>query len=459
MTTAGRNPNMQKVFDENRVTIWQGDVRAVLAALPADSVHCCVTSPPYWGLRDYGTGTWDGGDPDCEHSTPRSRGEDIKPGDKQGTSAGSRPNTQQECGKCGAKRIDAQIGLEATPEEYLAAMVEVFRGVKRVLRHDGTLWLNMGDCYASQPNQRGIDDIVGTKQETNRGSRSTPSRSVANLKPKDLVGMPWMLAFALRADGWYLRSDIIWAKPNPMPESVEDRPTKAHEYIFLLTKSPRYFYDADAIRELTGTEAGWDEYQLADGRKMPSGTLQGGVNVGFGAKHDSFTHPNGRNKRSVWEVATQAFPEAHFATFPEALIQPCILAGTSEKGCCAHCGAPWRRIVAPSEEYAKNLGKGYHDHAGDGVEYGLRQKGGGPKSIAADYRTIGWEPTCECKSAILSGGLQVEPAPCTVLDPFFGSGTTALVARKNGCRAIGVELNPAYIEIAKRRLRQSTFEF
>ena len=201
------------------VRILVGDVRAMLATLPDESVHCVVTSPPYWGLRDYG--------------------------------------------------VEGQIGLEATPGEFIDTMTEVFREVRRVLRADGTCWVNMGDSYNAHPGQRKTTDKVGDKQETNVGSNTVGSRHVAELKPKDLVGMPWRLAFALQADGWWLRQDIIWSKPNPMPESVRDRCTKAHEYIFLLTKSERYWYDAEAISE----EASENTHAR---RPVPAGLATGG---------------------------------------------------------------------------------------------------------------------------------------------------------------------------------------
>ena len=215
------------------------------------------------------------------------------------------------------------IGLEPTPELYVEHIVQVMHEVKRVLRDDGTLWLNLGDSYSGSG--RGPSSMNSAQEMWNA---TVP----AGLKPKDLVGIPWRVAFALQADGWWLRSDIVWSKPNPMPESVTDRPTRSHEYVFLLSKSARYYYDADAIREQTNTMATWEEWVAGDGRKMPSGNLVEGVNAGFGAKQDSFTHPAGRNKRSVWEIATQPYAKAHFATFPEKLVEPCILAGCPEGG-------------------------------------------------------------------------------------------------------------------------------
>jgi len=241
-----------------------GDCRELLREMPAGSVRCCVTSPPYWGLRDYGTATWEGGDAACDHVAQR-KPPTVGSSSGLGFPADGGPrriaegNTYHEaytaqyrdaCGKCGAVRVDAQLGLEKTPEEYVAKMADVFREVRRVLADDGTVWLNLGDSYASAP-AGNSDATFSAKQASNRGNSLRRERSTiaAGLKPKDLVGIPWRVAFALQADGWYLRSDIIWAKPNPMPESVSDRPTKAHEYLFLLAKSQRYYYDAAAIAE------------------------------------------------------------------------------------------------------------------------------------------------------------------------------------------------------------------
>lgn len=297
-----------------------------LKQLDNNSVHCCVTSPPYWGLRDYG--------------------------------------------------VEGQLGLEPTPEEYVAKLVEVFREVKRVLRDDGTLWLNLGDSYAGSNQGRGTKKL-SKKQASNRGTAWMVEKEGTNLpkglKPKDLVGIPWMVAFALRADGWYLRQDIIWHKPNPMPESVKDRCTKAHEYIFLLAKSAQYYYDNEAIKEpvkeisIRRAEYGWD----CD-RPSTKNASMNGEGIHTKKMGTRFVNPDGRNKRSVWTVTTKPFKEAHFATFPPDLIEPCILAGCPEGG--------------------------------------------------------------------------------VVLDPFMGSGTTALVAMQNQRNFIGFELNPEYIKIAKKRI-------
>jgi DNA modification methylase len=275
------------------VRILIGDCRDKLRELPDASVHCCVTSPPYFGLRDYG--------------------------------------------------VAGQMGLEPTPDEYVAGMVEVFREVRRVLRNDGTLWLNIGDSYAGSWGAQSRGNASGEASSNLQGGSPLQARSIRahpreqsgtgslkntpGIKAKDLIGIPWMLAFALRADGWYLRQDIIWSKPNPMPESVRDRCTKAHEYLFLLSKEPRYYFDAEAIAEksvslfqqrLTGTaDQPMGAARAAAGVQNP--TCQGGTS-------------ETRNKRSVWEVATQPFSEAHFATFPPALIEPCVLAGCPTGG-------------------------------------------------------------------------------------------------------------------------------
>ncbi|HXI85337.1 MAG TPA: site-specific DNA-methyltransferase [Verrucomicrobiae bacterium] len=254
--------------------LMDGDALTVLRTLESDSIDCCVTSPPYWGLRDYG--------------------------------------------------VPGQLGLERTPEEYVARMVEVFREVRRVIR--GTLWLNIGDSYAGS-SMTGGGKSLETNQHLDRMFKK-PKQEV-NAKPKDLVGVPWMLAFALRSDGWYLRSEIIWAKPNPMPESVTDRPTKAHEQIFLLAKSERYFYNADAIREADSCQQHHRNVLNGAPSLEPSGGLR---NAHGGLWGTPEKNGSGRNKRSVWTVATQPTPEAHFATYPIALIEPCILAGSPESG-------------------------------------------------------------------------------------------------------------------------------
>jgi len=289
--------------------ILQGNSLDVLKTLESESVDCCVTSPPYWGLRDYG--------------------------------------------------VEGQLGLEKTPEEYVAKLVEVFREVKRVLKKEGTLWLNLGDSYGGSG--KGPAGNFKDSGERHLDGITTPY-SDDIIKPKDLIGIPWRVAFALQADGWYLRQDIIWSKPNPMPESVTDRCTKSHEYIFLLTKSARYYYDQEAIQEKSG------------GYKS-SGLVHKENNKRWGTGLESTQNhvpTENRNKRSVWTITTKPFKEAHFATFPEDLVVPMIKAGCPEGG--------------------------------------------------------------------------------TVLDPFFGAGTTGLVAKKLFRNYIGIELNPEYVTMAERRI-------
>lgn len=412
--------------------ILQGDCLQVLQTLPENSVHTVVTSPPYWSLRDYGVppSVW-GGDPVCAHVWESAGSKEGFTGksrwahaDKtgradEGISRETMPEAWDQieqgkfCASCGAWL--GALGLEPSPDLFVAHLVAVFREVRRVLRKDGTAWVNMGDSYNAQPGQRKTTDKVGAKQLTNAGSNSVGSRSTPWLKAKDLVGVPWMLAFALRADGWYLRSDIIWSKPNPMPESTRDRPTKAHEYVFLLAKSKTYYYNADAIREpfaestLREFETPYEGLGVKDyaaaGVQNPSDLKRRIIDKqrGHSRRHAGFddrwdarvkqayeagerTNPDqrdgglseiserghGANKRSVWTIATQPTPEAHFATFPEDLVEPCIRAGCPDDG--------------------------------------------------------------------------------TVLDPFAGSGTVGVVCDKLRRQFIGIELNQAYIEIAERRI-------
>jgi DNA modification methylase len=320
--------------------IIQGDCRERLRELPAASVHCCVTSPPYFGLRDYGTAQWDGGDERCDHKeiTARRDAGRVNVGAFNGPTRGGVFYYRNECAKCGARRVDSQIGLEPSPAEYVAQLVEVFREVRRVLRDDGTLWLNLGDSYGS--GEIGRHDALKPAKESSAGitykkfeGSQRQQRPRSSIKPKDLIGIPWRVAFALQEDGWWLRQDIIWAKPNPMPESVEDRCTKAHEYIFLLSKSERYYFDGEAIKE--PAKVAWDSRDMID---LPGANTKDAAAVaqGLRTRGGNSYHPPGlrytANRRSVWTVTTSPYPEAHFATYPPALIRPCVLAGAPVGG-------------------------------------------------------------------------------------------------------------------------------
>jgi DNA modification methylase len=398
-------------------------------------VQCVITSPPYFSLRDYGTGTWDGGNADCDHAPVSGiQGTTGQRADRAFT--GSAPQ-RGRCTRCGATRIDQQIGLEATPEAFIEKMVTVFREVRRVLRDDGTCWLNIGDSYNGSGGAGGDYGEGGLKE----GQPRYPGRHIGgDLKPKDLIGVPWMLAFALRADGWYLRSDIIWSKPNPMPESVTDRPSKAHEYIFLLTKSARYFYDAEAVREKfaderMGNPGGGGHYAAnIPGQRPHGGLSKGEWNVDGAA--------TGRNRRTVWTIPTQSYEGAHFATFPEKLVEPCILAGTSQRGACPHCGAPWRRLV--DKRYLSPI-------ITTGTEEGRYDKGRNRNVTrmgdGVDVTTTGWQQECACPAA--------EPVPCTVLEPFAGSGTTLMVAKRLVRRSVGIDLSADYLALAVERIKSA----
>lgn len=423
-----------------------GDVLDGLRSLDAGSCRCCVTSPPYWGLRDYGTASWVGGDAACDHQgKPMATKANINANCGTGTdrkNAEAREFYRDVCGRCGALRVDRQIGLEATPDEYVARIVAVFREVRRVLSDDGTCWINIGDSYtAGAENRNGLNNTTLTGSRTyGRGCTGTTplSHIKSDTKPKDLVGIPWRVAFALQADGWYLRQDIIWAKPNPMPESVTDRCTKSHEYVFLLSKSQRYYCDMEAIAEaaVTGSNGSSfiSEYDLA--------TKSG---VGMGPRVERET----RNARSVWTISTQPYPEAHFATFPEELAARCIKAGSSEKGKCPTCGKPLVRVVERSAQLPcdANAGDDLEPLRKSNNDADRRRQLSGAKQAAwkaaNPNRFLGWKPTCEC------GG---DPVPDTVLDPFTGSGTTLAMARLLGRNGVGCELNPTYAAMAEDRI-------
>lgn len=418
---------------DERYQIIQGDCIKSLKALPADSIHCCVTSPPYFGLRNYNGG-------------------------------------------------EEEIGQEDTVEGYVEKMVEVFREVKRVLRPDGTLWLNLGDSYMAQKN-------VAPPPQTIGGQRGMPSdfvpsnrRDQKGLKHKDLIGIPWRVAFALQADGWWLRQDIVWHKPNPMPESVEDRCTRAHEYIFMLTKKPHYYYDHEAVKEPAQNWGTRDRSEMREGTTDPKLKHHG-------LKGKEWEENPTKNKRSVWTVNTKGYKGAHFAVYPEDLVRPCVLAGTSEGGCCSECGSPFeRQTVDPTEglkpvdsierkgvnltpedsalvlwlesnggDYRISVEGEKHTENWEDVPISngrrgeLKRKGYTLLHWGVKSKSVGWQPTCTC--SLKKDG--VKSVPCTVLDPFNGSATTGVVALKEGRHYIGLELNPDYVILSEKRIQES----
>jgi len=396
-------------------------------------VQMCVTSPPYFGLRDYGTSSWAGGDVDCTHSISMP----TKWNDpKRGTSVlrpevSHRGGDASHCHLCGAKRVDLQIGLEETPEQYIEAMVDVFRCVRDVLADDGVIWVNIGDSYAARYRQSGAEH-AGALTRSSKGVLTDIVRDrPVGLKEKDLIGIPWMLAFALRADGWYLRQDIIWHKPNPMPESVQDRCTKAHEYIFLLSKSQKYFYDNEAIKEPAHTtdESNRDR-DASRLNNTPDRTRMAGLQT---------NHYEMKNKRSVWTVNTKPYSGAHFAVFPEELIEPCILAGTSQRGHCPKCNVRWSRQIEHTNMVLNKTDRN--------TNRGTRIGTSGTMISAAKNITTGWKSNCNCG---------IDPVQDVVLDPFMGSGTTAQVAQQLGRQYLGCELNENYKALQDKRVAQQS---
>jgi DNA modification methylase len=386
----------------NSISLIQGDSLTVIKSLPSNSVHCVITSPPYWGLRNYG--------------------------------------------------VDGQIGLEPSFDEFLDLLVELFREIKRVLHGSGIMFVNMGDSYNSDLTRGHFGNQYKKRNEPHGVKRNT----IKKLHPKNLLGQAWRLAFALQDDGWILRSDIIWHKPNPMPESVTDRPTRAHEYLFLFSKSGSYFYDADAIREPQKTfiarAPGPKAQNIADKLVGGKAHSEGGFNSRRQDRGIEY-NPLGKNRQSVWTIPTQPFEGAHFATYPIKLVEPCVKAGTSEKGCCPKCLAPWHKL----KEKDELIGSAFRDGPDNtnNSTFKVRKRADAPGAevsaksifrtgIMQTYKTVGWAPSCSCDAG--------EPIPCTVLDPFSGSGTTALVAARHFRSAIGIELNPEYLEMARNRI-------
>jgi len=381
--------------------IYLGDALGTLKMLPAESVDCVVTSPPYWALRDYGTGEWIGGDKNCKHYRD-NKSKNANTGQKREGANSGDGIYKTTCLKCGAIRVDKQLGLEPTFQEYITKICDIFDEIKRILKGTGSCWVNIGDTYYGGGRNRGGDfEDMSVKQRSNRGTRgidaTTSFKWGDELESKSLCNIPARFSIEMQNRGWILRNDIIWSKPNPMPESVRDRCTKSHEYIYFFAKNQKYYFNQDAIREPLS------EIYLKE--KRPFGVLRqrlyvnskyqkeeygsqqfknnyGGGGSGFkghsgykSADGRLLINPLGRNKWTVWTIPTASLKEAHFATFPETLIEPMIKAGCPQGGVC--------------------------------------------------------------------------------LDPFMGSGTTALVAKSLSRNFVGIELNPKYIEIAEKRLKDA----
>ncbi len=425
---------MSDIIGKNH-SILIGDVTERLRDLPDESVHMVVTSPPYWNLRSYHTAEWTGGDPECKH-IPKTA--PVTTSTLGGLVANANHAQHRQvgdvCPDCGAiKGEDRQIGLEETPQAYVDKLVLVFREIRRVLRSDGTVWLNLGDSYAAQRGSGTTSDPRNDGRVRNERSGKPP----VGLKPKDLVGIPWMVAFALRADGWWLRQDIVWAKRVPMPESVSDRCTRSHEFIFHLAKAEHYFFDHVAIKEpLSGLsslrrmmqpnfdnqEGGDKDYagsEKSNGNRSMRKTIENfkaKIVAAAGEeafKHDSESRENGvrsanyvfgneeamqrmlavgRNKRDVWTLSTAPSRLGHFAQFVPQIPLTCIQAGTSERGCCPDCGAPWERLRARTPE--ENPGtQGAHFDKGKTGESQAGRSQRGPRKLE---KFVGWGPTCTC---------------------------------------------------------------
>lgn len=510
--------------------ILNGHALELLRRLPSDSVHCVVTSPPYYGLRLYGTPpvVW-GGDPACAHAWTRTW---VPGGNGDGKSARRDKKAQRPrgagagdvCEACGAWR--GHLGLEPVHDCgcwvtfaepctvcYVCHIRLIFSEVRRVLRPDGTLWLNLGDSYAHYGTgghgaTGGRDKSTLAGELPPAGTAPTTKYVPRGLKSKDLIGMPWRIAFALQADGWYLRRDIIWEKPNPMPESVADRPTASHEFLFLMAKQEVYFCDMAAIRvpmtqtsidRLTQTNLKNQTGGVKDGqigrhrssRRSLLNTAQKLVRSLDWKEKDEYWNLGdpaaGRNRRDVWSVPIEPFsmefctackrpyegPEhsqlvdgkdgkvcvcgrqdawlSHFATFPQGLVEPCVLAGTSERGVCAACGAPWEREEQrpqPPRQTVEEVPRNKRD-GGLSSEAGFERIGmthfAYNKWLKENpSRTVGWKKRCACAGS--------DTVPAIVLDPFMGSGTSALVALRSGRRYVGLELNPDYLLLAEGRI-------
>lgn len=420
------------------VNIIPGDTLTVIKGLADKSVHVCIYSPPYWAKRQYIKPIYEGGDAECEHGRGRV------------------------CVKCGAKRVDNELGAETVHdcygwvtgndcgECYICHQRQVAAEVYRVLRDDGTLWINIGDTRSGSGGAGGDYNKKGLKDGQPKYKGSGKS---SGLKAKDLCGIPQSLALALRADGWYWRSEIIWAKGvsflknyagSCMPDSVTDRPTDSHEYILMFAKKSQYYFDKEAVKE----EAGNAGKTITLGEKSFSKGQANGMGVapsGNGLA-ETYTVPPGRNIRTVWVINPGDNTQyEHYATYPAALIEPIVLASTSEAGCCATCGAPLERITERVGD--KGRKRGNYDAVQDAPGSPMYRGGHHNDGLARnpEYITLGWQPTCKCNST-------ADPVPCTVLDVFSGYGTTGVVAKREARSYTGIELNEKHVKASERRI-------
>ena len=482
-------------YKDNHNWIFKGDCRSMYE-LPNECIQMVCTSPPFWGLRKYSGEQeliW-GGDENCEHRWGAYVTDPVHPQSRRCSTCGrfgltvrtEGENVVTVCKNCGGKVTESMsdtfglksqqgkkrwqhgefiiedvkqgnfcslcgawkgaYGLEPDPESYVAHTIQILREIRRVLRKDGVVFWDIGDSYASSRPMGTSDNFDyegGFGYSATQASKGKgQNKIVSGMKPKDLCLIPFRVAIAAQEDGWWVRSVIIWSKPNPMPESVTDRPTESHEYILMLTKSSKYYWDADAVREEHAT--GWRHDKWEDrtynGKKAKAGIKDAAIYQ---------MNPAGRNIRTVWEFPTQPYPEAHFAVFPEKLPEICIKAATPEVGCCSKCGAPWERLLSrgftshdAESKTAYTNEAGHNAHQLAKLRQAARAKGG-------EYRntkeSLGWQPTCKCNA---------DKVPSLCLDPFAGAGTTLWVAKRLGRRGVGYELSEEYCALSVERNRQ-----
>jgi DNA modification methylase len=424
------------ISGKRRYQLLQGNCLSLLRSLPDNIIQCCITSPPYWGLRSYGTAPqiW-GGAADCQHdwaqTAPRRlrTEKDVKnPNTIQKNNVGANHalDFTETCKKCAA--WNGELGHESTPEHFVANLTDIFREVRRVLRPDGVCWINIADSYHSSSRKRVP------------GGATKPQDEPLAYRGKNMALVPQKLAISLQEDGWFVRSEVIWHKLSCMPESASDRCTRTHEQIWMVTKQPYYFYDQDAIREPHKEESVRRlTYSLESAIERSGGHLNKTQDPG------KFCHPAGANKRDVWTLSHTQFEGEHYAGFPLDLPKLCILASTSEKGRCADCGTPYKRMTERNSLERFDLDESdprYRPARYDSKYDAIRTKEGNGQRFT-EVISLGFAKSCKCQTE--------EVLPCIVLDPFSGSGTTGLVGLQLGRSYLGLELNEAYIKMTEQR--------